>query len=521
MIRRKVHPRWGKTEEAALTHTLPFPPQQPTDPLDRDRALQALARSKRQSRGRRAWIERIHAQTASIDELDSVLLQRIAHVFSRLASTPPEDSTGPDGADPSATRDAFLSLLLHLDRRAPDLLTTAWGCDRFGPRAGNTMIDGLAALAALHQNWRQDPTIWRPRGRNQRRQFSDLTRHLLARYDVPAPFDSVWFAGNDPLARQQQQWFAHIGGGGNLRTAQLPVSLTKRMAHEVLKAPAHLTATEALRWGQTLGYDGSSELAQAIIDSRIGSAFEEEAFWCTVIQFLSRQRKLNLGLVGPIIDYLHFRKFEPQELPGPDGGVDLGPALEPHLSMKSRSLPKLLTKVDRWRATFTPEMLAAAATMAAERQKAASAHRSMAYYYAEEADPTTNRTLKWTIQELSSARSLANEGEAMGHCLSSSAVKLSEKSIWSVQVVDGDRVKRILTVAIDIESRAVSEARGRFNSNPDREATGPAINVGGGTRFRGQLDSRYKYLLGRSHIILRQWLDREGVGYDKLDRLRG
>ena len=91
---------------------------------------------------------------------------------------------------------------------------------------------------------------------------------------------------------------------------------------------------------------------------------------------------------------------------------------------------------------------------------------------------------------------LANEGEAMGHCLSATAVKLSETSIWSVQVVDGDRVKRILTVAIDIESRVVTQARGRFNSNPDRESQGPAVNAGGGTRFKVKLDERYKYLMG-------------------------
>ncbi|HCV22434.1 MAG: hypothetical protein CME13_10075 [Gemmatimonadetes bacterium] len=167
--------------------------------------------------------------------------------------------------------------------------------------------------------------------------------------------------------------------------------------------------------------------------------------------------------------------------------------------MKSRSLPKLLARVDRWRATFTPEMLTAAAELA----KAASGstrHRTMAYYYAQEEDETTARTLTWTIQELSNARSLANEGEAMGHCLSATAVKLSETSIWSVQVVDGDRAKRILTVPIDIESRVVTQARGRFNSNPDRESQGPAINAGGGTRFKVKLDERYKYLMGpRSH----------------------
>ena len=143
-------------------------------------------------------------------------------------------------------------------------------------------------------------------------------------------------------------------------------------------------------------------------------------------------------------------------------------------------------------------------------------HRTMAYYYAQEDDETTARTLTWTIQELSNARSLANEGEAMGHCLSATAVKLSETSIWWAQVVDGDRLKRILTVAI--ESRVVTQARDRFNSNPDRESQGPAVNAGGGTRFKVKLDERYKYLMGRAHIILRQWLDRETIGYDHLDK---
>jgi hypothetical protein len=470
--------------------------------LDREQALQALARSKRQMRGLRSWIEQIHAGTIEAPELETVLLRHVAAAFSKFSATD--------------ARDAYLRLLLHVEHRAPDLLSTAWGCDRYGPRRGNTLVDGLAALALLHKRWTRDPQKWRPRGRNQRRQFTDLSRHLLANYRVPAPFDSVWFAGDDPAARAQWGWFAHIGSGGNLRTTDVPVDLTKRMAHEVLLAPNDLTAAEALRWGQCLGYDGSPAFAHAIIASRLGREFEHEEFWCSVIQFLARQRSLDTDQVRPIIDYLQFRKFEPQEIPGPDGGVDLGPALEPNLSMKSRSLPKLLARVDRWRATFTPEMIAAAAELA--KSATSTSKRTMAFYYTEEEDETTGRTLRWTIQELSNARSLANEGEAMGHCLSSTAVKLSETSIWSVQVVDGERVKRILTVAIDIESRVVTQARGRFNSNPDRESQGPAVNAGGGTRFKGQLDERYKYLMGRAHVILRQWLDRETVGYDHLDK---
>ena len=95
------------------------------------------------------------------------------------------------------------------------------------------------------------------------------------------------------------------------------------MAHEVMQAPADLTVVEALRWGQCLGFGGSPELARAILATRVGRSFEHEEFWSTVIQFLARQKSLKLELFRPIIVFLLFRLFEPQEIPGPDGGVDL------------------------------------------------------------------------------------------------------------------------------------------------------------------------------------------------------
>ncbi|HIG17418.1 MAG TPA: hypothetical protein EYQ31_09090 [Candidatus Handelsmanbacteria bacterium] len=104
---------------------------------------------------------------------------------------------------------------------------------------------------------------------------------------VPAFFDSVWFAGDDDQGRRQQAWFAHVGGGLNLRTAAgLPLVLTKRMAHNVPLAPADSTITEALRFSQVIGTGGS-----------------------------------------PLF-----------------------------LSMKSRSLPKLLRQVERWRRAWSIEV---------------------------------------------------------------------------------------------------------------------------------------------------------------------
>ena len=181
--------------------------------------------------------------------------------------------------------------------------------------------------------------------------------------------------------------------------------------------------------------------------------------------------------------------------------------------MKSRSLPKLLRQVERWRQVWTEQI------EQPEEPTATAGQRRLAYLYLEDVDDRSGQPLLWTIQELTTARSLANEGSAMNHCLNTKAVSLSTTSVWSVQVRDGERTRRILTVAIDIGRRVVTQARGRFNANPDRAVDGPALNplAGGGGRLKGRLNDREQDLLRQSHRILRLWLDREGIAYSRLD----
>ena len=253
-------------------------------------------------------------------------------------------------------------------------------------------------------------------------------------------------------------------------------------------------------------------LAATINRSRLSNSFGAEDFWSSVVLFLAaNEDRIPSDWVRSLIDYLNHQRFEPQDIVAADGSLGTGPPAEPHLSMKSRSLPKLLRQVERWRRAWSIDT---------EPQADPEEHgnRRLAYLYLETEDEVTGRLLVWTIQELRTARSLANEGQAMSHCLSSKAVKLSTTSVWSVQVRDGDLSRRVMTVAIDINQRAVSQARGRFNSNPDRHVDDPRFNVeGGGDRAKGRLSDREHELLAQSHRILRLWLDREDIAYSKLD----
>jgi hypothetical protein len=102
--------------------------------------------------------------------------------------------------------------------------------------------------------------------------------------------DSVWFQGAAPEATVQQDWFRHLGLGENIRRADLPLPLTKRMAHRFMQTPGHFTTLAALRWGQVRGLGGDARLVHAVLTTRLAGHFEDEDFWAGVLRWLAAAR---------------------------------------------------------------------------------------------------------------------------------------------------------------------------------------------------------------------------------------
>jgi hypothetical protein len=145
-------------------------------------------------------------------------------------------------------REAFLRLLLKTHRVSGfDRDETV--VERYGMTASNTFCGGLLALARHHADWRQDPETWRPTSHNPHRQFRDLSRHLLCRYEIPPFLLSAFFLPDGPSARLKQRWLIQVGNGASLRSLTLPITLTKRMAHLAFtKTPENLSVEEGWRW---------------------------------------------------------------------------------------------------------------------------------------------------------------------------------------------------------------------------------------------------------------------------------
>ena len=429
-------------------------------------STQALHKGRKHSRRTKDIIHQLWSGTIAEEELRTEVLRLIYRAFAGLA-----------GDQRAQLRD----LLLHVEKRASNLLDARPALQRLGRAEGNTFVEALGALARHSDAWQQSPSEWKPDSRNPRRQFAALVRFLLARYDVPTCLDSGWFGGWEPEAQRQQGWFVHVGSGQNIRTADLPLVLSRRMAHVFAEAPSELTATEALRWAQVVGQGGSEMLAQAVIATELGRNFAEESFWSTVVLFLVENQMLDPDMVGPIVDYINHQKFVPTEEGEPP---------QPSYTMKGRSAVKLLRQVEEWHERLARD----------NRQPGGSWESSGIGGF--EWMDDQEEGLRWTIRELISKKELALEGRAMNHCVASyiSNCRRGSKSVWSMQVDAEGHSARVVTIAMHNPSRRIVEVRGRFNAVPRQSGKNPRNKT---------LERPYRALLARSGTVLRKWIEAE------------
>jgi len=182
-----------------------------------DRLVASRVTTRQHKRRRKEILRLIAHDQIDERELTSPVLLRIHQIFKHTIGS-------------SEAKSAFLSLLTGI-KKNHRLFHLNPVVPQFGPRFENSHIHALAALVLHHECWIRPLDSWQPGSRNGRRQFGGLARHLLARYDVPECMDTAFFTGTKENSRRQQQWFIHVGGGQNIRKADIPIAFTKRMAH--------------------------------------------------------------------------------------------------------------------------------------------------------------------------------------------------------------------------------------------------------------------------------------------------
>ena len=167
----------------------------------------------------------------------------------------------------------------------------------------------------------RQPETWQPpRTGDIGELVHDFVRHTLVRYPVPAFMYKVWQSDNT----LHKQWFIHLGAGKNLRKAEgLPFSkpMTKMHAHHFCAAPAWMTITQALRYGQVRSMEGSIRMAKTIATSRIGQFIEPESepFWLAAIREMVKAPELPSTKLRQVVEHWYQLFFVPQFTPSDTG----------------------------------------------------------------------------------------------------------------------------------------------------------------------------------------------------------
>ncbi|MBT5144306.1 MAG: hypothetical protein HOM31_16540 [Gemmatimonadetes bacterium] len=454
-----------------------------------------LARKRSQTRNPGNTIRQLYDRAVPKGRLGADYLYRIRSLFHALEDDPP-------------SRRALFDILLAVENSGK-----LFGLDAALPYRPedpqNTFLQGLMQLARRHRDFVRAPSDWQPLSRNSRRQFGQLARHLLAEYpDVPDFLDAAWIGPEDENHQRWQEWFIHLGTGANVRTASdIPIKLTKSMAHELLQTPELTPIPIALRRAQILGQGGWDSLVHALCQTQLGNSFEHEHFWSTVITFFLRHPMLDPAHVGPIVDYLQQQKFDGAEILQPGGALAHEPPAQPNLSMKSRSIDKLLRQVDDWHEELAQAEIGRAAQADAQHEGRHSRSRRQVRFIEfvkgsigdfEVIERVGKQRTMWRIRRLRNNADLAADGRAMHHCVLTYAksCRKGDVSIWSLTASeDGGSPRPVLTIAMS-GSRAITQARGRHNAQP-------------WGKNRGNIEHSYASLLTRGAAIMERWIKRE------------
>ena len=378
-------------------------------------------------------------------EVSTKDLGRAAGPFEKIGKRYGESS--PSG------KKALEDLVMAVDRYT-DLLDRNY---RIGGRENN-YLDAILRLHEQHQHWFRSPKDWKPKTHNDERQFIDLARHLLAQYEMPQFMAKVWFDADD----LHREWYMHLGRGGNIRTARnLPIELTKKMAHHFLKAPKDYTLCEAFRWGQVFALGGSRRIVEALRQTRICQSYAHDDFWITVIRYFLRHPMLDTAHYNPITDYLYHMRFVPRNRMIARGEIERLPPEQPNLTMKDRDPETLLEQVDAWHARLAKET---------KYRKHNWEHSSIGEFELEEGKLEKGNLRIWRITELLSTEELRAEGRDMHHCVGSYSGSCASGSvaIFSMsKTVFGHSSKKMLTISVRPSTRCITEARGVYNARPE------------------------------------------------------
>ncbi|MCR5886575.1 PcfJ domain-containing protein [Hymenobacter sp. J193] len=282
---------------------------------------------------------------------------------------------------------------------------------------------------------------WQPGSRNVFRQLDSLLRHLFDQYgDVPQWVLEPWSSGQfQHSGVDLRELTIHLGSGRALRSfASVPVPLTKRLEHEMRRAPGGCSFLEALRYGQ-LAARGALAWIGPVLESRLGREIgPDDEFWLRVADFFAASPMVDPRHFGPVCDWIHHKRTV---------GIEPEPP-QPGFSLQGRTMAGMLAAVEQWHQKLS-------------RMPRHAGHLLTATWVPLPIpDFVSGEDERVRISQLRTYSELVDEGRALRHCVASylQSCQQGRCGIFSLKIEGA----RALTLEV-LPNRQIVQVRGRYN----------------------------------------------------------
>lgn len=392
-----------------------------TEKIQQEYALQkALSQHNKGNKPLSGWIKHLQQNRIPLQSEKGTSLLAIAGLYHLMAKKE------------LFKQKAFHDLLVQLEKE---------NCHKL--LGDETYLKGIYHMAQFASYFIRDITGWKRNSYQPEKQFSHLLRFVFASYPVPLFLDKAWLMDG---GEKEQRWFIDIGSGVSVRRLNdLPVTLTKRMAHAFLWTPAYFSITGAFRFAQVIALGGDEWLAWHINTTLLGrNEFRQEEFWITVIRFMAQAPFFDARRLEEVVEYLNHQRLA-----------------HPGYSLKGRTPDSLLRQVDEWQAQ-----------MRHERNQGGKLSWSPSGIEAFDVETGKGYQVKiYKIRELLSSNELRAEGKAMKNCVYTyvRSCHSGACAIFSLVADTFNASERLVTIEVDLRKRQIVQAKARCNEQPGEE----------------------------------------------------
>ncbi|MBU3011494.1 PcfJ domain-containing protein [Polaribacter vadi] len=301
-------------------------------------------------------------------------------------------------------------------------------------------VEVLHNISAFGNKLVRNIEDWECNNFDKEEQLRALIRHCFANYETPVFLENSFFGCN----KRDMLWYIQIGKGKSVKSlTQMPINLTKKMAHGFKNAPAYFDANEALRYTQALGFGASIKTAKVIAFSSLSVINKrEEIFWATVVQFFAKETSLKTVDVNEMFDYLGYKYRENKSF-----------------SVKGRTQKSLLFQANEWKKRVYRDEIVEVLSWKASGIKPLNLEQT------ENGKPVVYKTV-----ELLNSIALFDEGNAMHHCVAEydEDCKYNDIAIFSLQKESiGESITRLATIEVGLKARQIFEAKAKYNEKPN------------------------------------------------------